>query len=234
MKTLQEQVLEANLALVRHGLVLGTWGNASAIDRARGIVVIKPSGVPYESMRAEQMVAVDLDGKIVDGSLRPSSDAPTHLALYQAFGDIGGVTHTHSHYATCWAQACRPIPCLGTTHADYFYGEVPVTDVLTPGEIEDHYERNTGSAIVRRFAKLDPLQYPGALVANHGPFTWGATLELAVENAVVLEEVARMALHTLTIAPGQPAIGQRLLDKHFLRKHGSDAYYGQPTIPPKA
>jgi L-ribulose-5-phosphate 4-epimerase len=227
LKALQEQVLEANLALVREGLVLGTWGNASGIDRERGVVVIKPSGVPYDGMRAEQMVALDLDGRVLEGSLRPSSDTATHLALYKAFPGIGGVVHTHSHYATCWAQACQSIPCLGTTHADYFYGEVPITEALTESEIAQEYERNTGEVIVRRFAYLDPLHFPGVLVASHAPFTWGATPDKAVESAVVVEEIARMALHTLAITPGQRPISQALLDKHFLRKHGTAAYYGQ-------
>ncbi|MBI5092270.1 MAG: class II aldolase/adducin family protein [Candidatus Hydrogenedentes bacterium] len=177
--------------------------------------------------------AVDLeDGKVAQGALRPSSDTATHLALYKAFPGIGAVTHTHSHYATCWAQACRAIPCLGTTHADHFYGDVPVTEPLSSAEIAEHYERNTGEVIVRRFAKLDPLHYPGVLVANHAPFTWGETIEKAVENAAVLEEIARMALHTLMISPNQSAIGQTLLDKHFLRKHGTGAYYGQSTEKP--
>jgi len=227
IKALQEQVLEANLALVREGLVLGTWGNASGIDREEGVVVIKPSGVPYDGMRADQMVVVDLDGAVAEGGLRPSSDTATHLALYKAFPHIGGVVHTHSHYATCWAQACRPIPCFGTTHADYFYGEVPVTDELTAEEIAEQYEHNTGLVIVRRFESLDAMQYPGVLVASHAPFTWGKTPDKAVENAVVLEEIARMALDTLAISPGQPPIRQALLDKHFLRKHGAAAYYGQ-------
>ncbi len=227
LEGLKEEVLEANLALVRHGLVLGTWGNASAIDRERGLVVIKPSGVPYDGMTADQMVVVDLDGKRVEGKLNPSSDTPTHVVLFREFPEIGGVVHTHSHHATCWAQASRGIPCFGTTHADYFYGEVPVTDVLTEAEVAGGYEHNTGQVIVRRFEGLDPMLLPGVLVAQHAPFTWGATVGKAVENAVVLEEIARMALHTLQLSPRHTPIAGYLLDKHFLRKHGTGAYYGQ-------
>ncbi|MBI4557173.1 MAG: L-ribulose-5-phosphate 4-epimerase AraD [Candidatus Hydrogenedentes bacterium] len=227
MDALKQAVLNANRDLVRCGLVLGTWGNASAVNRQAGVMVIKPSGVAYDSMTADQMVAVDFEGRVVGGSLRPSSDTPTHLALYAAFPEIGGIVHTHSHFATCWAQACRPIPCLGTTHADYFYGEIPVTDSLMQDEVESDYERNTGEVIVRRFEGIDPLRQPAVLVANHGPFTWGATVEAAVECAVILEEVARLALHSLRLAPNQLPIPQYLLDKHFLRKHGERAYYGQ-------
>ena len=227
LRKLQEEVLEANLALVREGLVLGTWGNASGIDRDRGIVVIKPSGVPYDGMRADQMVALRLDGSPLQEALRPSSDTATHLALYKAFPEVGGIVHTHSHFATCWAQACKPVPCFGTTHADYFYGEVPVTEALANDEIKENYEHNTGLVIVRRFEGLNPLHFPGVLVASHAPFTWGKTVMKAVENAVVLEEIARMALHTLALNPALPPIGPTLLDKHFLRKHGADAYYGQ-------
>jgi len=227
LESLKEQVCAANLELVRRGLVLSTWGNASAIDRERNLVVIKPSGVPYESMRPEHMVVVDLEGKPVEGELRPSSDTLTHVILYNAFSGIRAVVHTHSHYATCWAQARRPIACFGTTHADYFHGAVLVTDELTPTEIENDYERNTGLAITRCFARRDPMSCPVVLVASHAPFAWGATLDEAVENAVVLEEIAKMALHTLSIGPLTPAIDQPLLDKHFLRKHGAMAYYGQ-------
>jgi L-ribulose-5-phosphate 4-epimerase len=227
LELLKEQVCAANLELVRRGLVMCTWGNASAIDRARRLVVIKPSGVPYESMRPELMVVVDLDGNIVEADLRPSSDTETHLVLYKAFDGIGAIAHTHSHYATCWAQARRPIPCFGTTHADYFCGGVPVTDEMSPEEIEKDYERNTGHVITRCFEHRDPMACPAVLVSSHAPFTWGATLEEAVENAVVLEEVARMALHTLALEPLTPAIDSPLLDKHFLRKHGPGAYYGQ-------
>jgi L-ribulose-5-phosphate 4-epimerase len=227
LKKLKSEVCAVNLALVREGLVIQTWGNASGIDRERGLVVIKPSGVSYDTMRPEHMVVVDLDGRVVEGELRPSVDTPTHLALYQAFPGIGGVVHTHSHYATCWAQARRPIPCFGTTHADYFYGEVPLTDALTEAEVADEYEANIGAVIVRRYADLDPMAYPGVLAAGHGPFTWGATAGKALENAVVLESLAKMALHTLSIAPGAAPLEDYLLDKHFLRKHGHGAYYGQ-------
>lgn len=227
LERLKEEVIEANLALVSAGLVFGTWGNASGIDRECGLVVIKPSGIAYEELRVDQMVVVDLEERVVEGGLRPSSDTPTHVALYKAFAGIGAVAHTHSHYATCWAQARRAIPCLGTTHADYFHGEVPVTDALTLEEIVRNYERHTGEVIVRRFSAIDPLHCPAVLVASHGPFAWGETPARAVENAAVLEEVARMALHTLWLEPDSPAIARELLDKHFLRKHGASAYYGQ-------
>ena len=227
LEALKQEVLEANLALVENGLVLGTWGNASAIDREQGLVVIKPSGVSYDGMRADQMVVVDLDGNRVEGDLNPSSDTPTHVVLFREFPEIGGVVHTHSHYATCWAQASRGIPCFGTTHADYFYGEVPVTATMSEAEVAGGYEHNTGQVIVRRFEGLDPMQFPGVLVAQHAPFAWGKTAAKAVDNAVVLEEVARMALHTLQLSPQQPPIADYLLDKHFLRKHGAKAYYGQ-------
>lgn len=224
---MKQTVLKANLELVRQGLVLLTWGNASAIDRARGLVVIKPSGVAYDVMRAEDMVVIDLDGGVIEGAHRPSVDAPTHLALYAAFPEIGGVVHTHSHYATCWAQAALPIPCFGTTHADLAYGDVPVTDTLTADEVADQYERHIGEVIVRRYRGLDPMHYPAVLAANHGPFAWGRTVSDAVQTAVALEEVARMAFHTRLLAPGQAPIPPYLLDKHFLRKHGPGAYYGQ-------
>lgn len=224
---LKADVLAANLALVRGGLVLMTWGNASAIDRASGHVVIKPSGVGYDEMKAEDMVVIDLEGNKVEGTLNPSVDTPTHLALYLAFPKIGGVVHTHSHYATCWAQACRPIPCFGTTHADYFHGDVPVTDTMTLKEVREDYEANIGEVIIRCFRDRDPLSCPAVLVANHAPFTWGKDVAKAVENAFVLEESARMALHTVALSPTQPAIEDHLLDRHFLRKHGSNAYYGQ-------
>ena len=230
VESLKVAVCEANLALVRGGLVLMTWGNASGIDRERGLVVIKPSGVAYDAMRPEDMVVVDREGQVAEGACKPSVDTPSHLALYRAWPGIGGVVHTHSHYATCWAQACRPIPCLGTTHADFAYGEVPVTDSLSQAEVAEEYERHIGEVIVRRYAGLDPMQFPGVLAANHGPFAWGATVEKAVENALVLEEVARMALHTLMLAPEQGAIPEYLLDKHFLRKHGVGAYYGQNRV----
>ena len=224
---LKEQVCEANLDLQKHGLVIFTWGNVSGINRAGGIVAIKPSGVSYEALTPDKIVLVDLNGKVVEGDLRPSSDTPTHLELYRNFEGVGGVCHTHSTYATMWAQAEEGIPCFGTTHADHFYGPVPVTDPLTRDEIEGAYEQNTGMVIVRRFHDIDPLQMPAVLVASHGPFTWGKGPAQAVENAVVLEQVARMAFGTISINWRQNAIPQVLLDKHYLRKHGKNAYYGQ-------
>jgi L-ribulose-5-phosphate 4-epimerase len=224
---LREQVLEANLELVRRNLVLYTFGNASGISRDEGLVVIKPSGVPYEQMKPEHMVVSDLTGNIVEGTLRPSSDLPTHLVLYREFSEIGGVAHTHSEYATAWAQARKPIPCFGTTHADYFHGPVPVTSELTDEEIAGDYEKNTGHAIVRSLRQTSASATPGVLVANHGPFAWGADAGAAAHNAVILEALARMACFTLGInAAAQPA-GTALRDKHYLRKHGKDAYYGQ-------
>ena len=225
---LKRRVADANLRLVADGIVLLTWGNASAVDRARGVVVIKPSGVPYEAMGPEHMVTVSLEsGEPLEGSLRPSSDMPTHLVLYRAFPGIGGIVHTHSLHATAWAQSNRDLPALGTTHADYFYGPVPCTRPMTPQEIADAYEVNTGHVIVERFAGLDPLSMPAVLVASHAPFTWGTTIEKAVENALVLEYTARLAAETLALAPGAPEMPRALLDKHFLRKHGPGAYYGQ-------
>jgi len=225
---LREEVLEANLDLVRAGLVLYTFGNSSGISREEGLVVIKPSGVPYDEMKPEHLVVTDLDGRVVEGSLRPSSDLPTHLVLYQAFRTIGGVSHTHSDYATAWAQARQAIPCLGTTHADYFRGPIPVTDPMTDEEIRTAYEENTGRAIVRLFEQLDPAEVPGALVANHAPFTWGPTPAAASENAVILETVAKLAYFARQIHPAAAPASPVLHDKHFLRKHGSGAYYGQP------
>jgi len=227
LEQLKKQVCEANLALVREGLVIQTWGNASAIDRPSGKVVIKPSGVPYEKMKPEHLVVADLEGKIVEGGLKPSSDLPTHLVLYQAFPGIGGVAHTHSEYATSWAQARQPIPCFGTTHADYFYGPVPVTAVMKDSEIASEYEKNTGHAIVRAFEKVDYTAVPAVLVANHGPFAWGPDSATAAHNAAILEAVARMAYFTLTIHAGAEPVAGGLHDKHYLRKHGSNAYYGQ-------
>ena len=224
---LREQVLEANLELVRRGLVLYTFGNASGISRQDNLVVIKPSGVPYYAMKPEHLVVTDLEGKIVEGKLKPSSDLPTHLVLYKANAGIGGVAHTHSEYATAWAQACRPIPCFGTTHADSFYGPVPVTAVMSADEIATEYEKNTGHAIIRAFEKLDYSAIPGVLVANHGPFAWGPDPATAAHNATILEAVARTAFLTITINPSVGAIGRELHDKHFLRKHGKNAYYGQ-------
>jgi len=227
LKTLREEVLEANLELVRRGLVVYTFGNASGIDRDEGLVAIKPSGVPYEELKPEHMVVCDLEGKIVDTKLRPSSDLPTHLELYRQFPSIGGVAHTHSEFATAWAQAGTPIPCFGTTHADYFHGPVPVTECLKTAEIAGDYELETGKAICRAFAKLDPNSIPAVLVAGHAPFCWGPTASDAAHNAVILEYVARMALHTLSINAESRPIVRELHDKHFLRKHGRNAYYGQ-------
>jgi L-ribulose-5-phosphate 4-epimerase len=227
LERLREQVLEANLELVRRGLVLYTFGNASGISREEGLVVIKPSGVPYEQMKPEHLVVTDLEGRIVEGKLKPSSDLPTHLVLYQQFAAIGGVAHTHSEYATAWAQACRPIPCFGTTHADYFHGPVPVTSEMTAEEIAEAYEKNTGHAIVRSLEQTNPSATPGVLVANHGPFAWGEDAASAAHNAVILEAVARMAYLTLGINSAAQPVGSTLHDKHYLRKHGKDAYYGQ-------
>jgi L-ribulose-5-phosphate 4-epimerase len=227
LKTLREEVLESNLELVRRGLVLYTFGNVSGIDRKEGLVAIKPSGVPYEELKPEHIVISDLTGKIVDGTLRPSSDLPTHLELYRNFPTIGGVAHTHSEFATAWAQAETPIPCFGTTHADSFHGPIPVTERLTPAEIEGDYELETGTAICRTFAKLDPNAIPAVLVAGHAPFCWGPTSAEAAHNAVILEYVARMASHTLAINAESRPLARELHDKHFLRKHGRNAYYGQ-------
>jgi L-ribulose-5-phosphate 4-epimerase len=217
----------ANLALVEGGLVIGTWGNASGFDPDSGLVAIKPSGVPYADLTPEQLVVVDLDGRTIAGDLRPSSDLATHLELYRRFPGVRGVAHTHSTVATAYAQACRALPCFGTTHADHFYGTVPVTRDMTPDEIAADYELNTGRVIVETFADLQPLQIPAVLVAHHGPFTWGETPTAAAKNSVVLEAVAQMALHTCALAPDTPPVPGPLLDKHFLRKHGPGAYYGQ-------
>jgi len=228
LEELKRQVCDANLQLVHDGLVIQTWGNVSGLDRAQGLVVIKPSGVSYNAMRPEHMVVVQLGGgQIVEGTLKPSSDTATHLELYRAFAEIGGIVHTHSLYATAWAQAQREIPALGTTHADYFYGPVPCTRKMTPAEIESEYELNTGKVIVERFATLDPMQKPAVLVASHAPFVWGASVARAVENALVLEYVARLASETLVANPSAGPMQSELLDKHFLRKHGPGAYYGQ-------
>lgn len=227
LEELRAQVLKANLELVHRGLVLYTFGNASGIDRASGMVVIKPSGVPYDELRPEHMVVTDLDGKKVDTDLRPSSDLDTHLHLYRNFKDIGAVVHTHSEYATAWAQAGLPIPPLGTTHADYFYGPVPVTAELTDEAIGGEYVLNTGIAITERFKGIDPLAVPAVLVAGHAPFCWGRTPDDAAHNAVVLEAVARMAYTTITLNPRQKGVSQALLDRHYFRKHGASATYGQ-------
>jgi L-ribulose-5-phosphate 4-epimerase len=227
LKNLREEVLEANLELVRRGLVLYTFGNASGISREQGLVVIKPSGVPYATMKPEDLVVVDQQGNIVEGALRPSSDLPTHLVLYKAFPAIGGVAHTHSRAATSWAQARRAIPCFGTTHADYFHGPIPVTKSMKPAEIRTDYELNTGLAIVRCIGKRDPLHTPGVLVAAHAPFCWGATPAEAAHNAVIVEEIAALALQTLTANHKARPIEKALHEKHFFRKHGNTAYYGQ-------
>jgi L-ribulose-5-phosphate 4-epimerase len=227
LQRLREQVLEANLELVRRGLVLYTFGNASGISREDALVVIKPSGVPYKDMRPEHLVVTDLEGKIVDGHLRPSSDLPTHLVLYNKFPAIGGIAHTHSEYATAWAQARKPIPCFGTTHADYFHGEVPVTPEMSDSEIANDYEKHTGDVIVRALQSTDPLATPGILVANHGPFAWGPDVRSAAHNAAILESIARMAYFTLGINSAAQPVGNSLHDKHYLRKHGKNAYYGQ-------
>jgi L-ribulose-5-phosphate 4-epimerase len=227
LKILREEVLQANLELVRRGLVLFTFGNASGISREDGLVAIKPSGVEYETMKPEDLVVVDLDGKVVEGNLRPSSDLPTHLILYKSFPAIGGVAHTHSRAATSWAQAQRPIPCFGTTHADYFHGPVPVTKSLSAAAIRDDYELNTGFAIVRVIGKQDPLHVPGVLVAGHAPFCWGKTPADAAHNAVLVEEIATMALQTLAANPKARPLSKVLHEKHFFRKHGPSAYYGQ-------
>lgn len=227
LKTLREEVLDANLELVRRGLVLYTFGNASGIDRNEGLVAIKPSGVPYENLTAAHIVISDLEGNIVDGILRPSSDLPTHLELYRCFPGIGGVAHTHSEFATAWAQAEKPIPCFGTTHADSFHGPVPVTERLSAAQIAGDYELETGRAIHRAFENVDPNKIPAVLVAGHAPFCWGPTAASAAHNAVILEYVATMAYHTLLINAESSPLARELHDKHFLRKHGRDAYYGQ-------
>ncbi len=226
LEKLKEEVFRANLSLVENGLVIFTFGNVSAIDRNSGLMVIKPSGVSYDEMKPEDMVVTDLECNIVEGEKLPSTDAPTHAALYKCFPSTGGVVHTHSTYATAWAQAGKALPCLGTTHADYFYGAVPVTRKLKPEEISSGYEYNTGLAIAECFKDSDPMTVPAALVISHGPFVWGKYAGEAVHNAVILEEVARIAAITFSIAPAVP-VDRELLDKHFLRKHGKDAYYGQ-------
>lgn len=227
LETLKKTVLEANLALPRYGLVTFTWGNVSAIDRASGLIVIKPSGVSYDGMTVEDMVVIDLDGNIVEGKWKPSSDTPTHLVLYKAFPDCGGIVHTHSRWATSFAQAGVGIQPLGTTHGDYFYGEIPCTRCMTEAEISGEYEKETGNVIVETFAGKDPAAIPAVLVHSHGPFAWGRDAAEAVHNAVVLEEVAFMNLHAMQLNPGVAKMQQELLDKHYLRKHGRNAYYGQ-------
>jgi L-ribulose-5-phosphate 4-epimerase len=224
---LKERVWKSNLDLVKHGLVTHTFGNVSGMDREQDLVVIKPSGMAYEELMPDDLVVVDLNGNKVDGRLNPSSDTPSHLELYRAFPQISGITHTHSEYASMFAQANREIPCLGTTHADHFYGPVPVTRMMTDQEIAEDYEKNTGKVVVERFAGLDPLEMPGVLVVSHGVFTWGQSPEDSVLNGVILENIAKMAWGTLTLDPDLESIPKSLLDKHFRRKHGPDAYYGQ-------
>lgn len=227
LNELKKLVLEANLLLPKYGLVTFTWGNASGIDREHGLVVIKPSGVPYEGMQSDDMVVLDLNGKIVEGHYKPSSDAPTHIELYKAFSGIGGIVHTHSRWATTFAQAGRAISALGTTHADYFYGEIPCTRPMTSAEITGDYEAETGRVIVETFCRRDPMEIPAVVVHEHGPFTWGKDAAEAVYHAVVLEEVACMAFHSMQINPKNASMQPQLLDKHYLRKHGRNAYYGQ-------
>jgi L-ribulose-5-phosphate 4-epimerase len=231
LQILRQQVLDANLELVRRGLVLYTFGNASGIARDQGLVAIKPSGVPYDTMSWQDIVVTDMTGRVVEGKLRPSSDLATHIEIYTRFPDAGGVAHTHSEFATAWAQARRPIPCFGTTHADYFHGAVPVTGELTSEEIANDYEKNTGLAITRLFDGIATPGIPAVLVAGHAPFCWGATPAEAAHNAVILESVARMAYYTIEIAKEAAPLSRALHDKHFLRKHGSEAYYGQPGDP---
>lgn len=227
LKALKKKVLKANLELPRYGLVTFTWGNVSGIDREKGLVVIKPSGVEYDGMTVDDMVVIDLDGNVVEGKWKPSSDTDTHLALYKAFPNIGGIVHTHSRWATAWAQAGRGIPAYGTTHGDYFYGEIPCTRKMTPEEIAGAYELETGNVIVETFKDKSADDIPAVLVNSHGPFCWGTDPHNAVHNAVVLEELAFMAFHTEKINPAVGVMQQELLDKHYLRKHGKNAYYGQ-------
>ncbi|HTY63026.1 MAG TPA: L-ribulose-5-phosphate 4-epimerase AraD [Acidobacteriota bacterium] len=224
---LKKRVFQANMDLVRHGLVTRTWGNVSGIDRSKHCIVIKPSGVEYEAMTAQDMAVVDMDGNVVDGNLRPSSDLPTHIELYKAFPEIGGIAHTHSVYGTMFAQACREIPCLGTTHADHFNGPIPVTRILTEKEVGEGYERATGKIIIERFAGMDPMTTPGVLVAGHAPFVWGRNELDAFHNSLILERVAQMALGTFLLNPDIAALPLHIQAKHYQRKHGPHAYYGQ-------
>jgi L-ribulose-5-phosphate 4-epimerase len=226
LERLKQEVFQANLDLVAHGLVIFTWGNVSGIDRDQGLVVIKPSGVSYSDMKASDMVVTDLEGKVVEGNYKPSSDTPTHVWLFRNFPNIGGIVHTHSEWATSWAQAGRAIPALGTTHADYFHGEIPCTRRLTQKEVEENYELNTGKVIVETFSGIEPDHLPGVIVHNHGPFSWGTDPDNAVHNAVVMEQVAKMAHHTLQLN-ASPVFPGYIMDKHFMRKHGPNAYYGQ-------
>lgn len=227
LEKLKEEVLQANLLLPKVNLVTFTWGNVSGMDRESGLVVIKPSGVPYEGMTVEDMVVVDLEGKVVEGKWRPSSDTPTHVELYKAFPECGGIVHTHSRWATTFAQAGMDIPAMGTTHADYFYGAIPCTRKLTDGEIAGEYEKETGRVIIETFKDRNPADIPGVIVHSHGPFAWGTDAMNAVHNAVVMEEIAFMDWHAMVLNPGQEAMQQSLLNKHYFRKHGKNAYYGQ-------
>ncbi|HZK71377.1 MAG TPA: L-ribulose-5-phosphate 4-epimerase [Clostridia bacterium] len=227
LRELKQAVLEANLELSKRGLVTFTWGNVSGIDRTNNLIVIKPSGVAYDELKLEDLVVLDLEGNQIEGKLKPSSDTPTHLVIYRNFKEVGGIVHTHSRWATIWAQSGKGIPAFGTTHADYFYGEIPCTRKMTAEEIHGAYEEETGNVIVETFAGNNPIYVPGVLTNNHGPFTWGKDAQEAVHNAVVLEEVAMMAYNTCQLTSGIKAIDQTLLDKHFLRKHGANAYYGQ-------
>ena len=226
LSDLKEQVCKANLDLVSHGLVIFTWGNVSGIDREKGLIVIKPSGVSYDNMKPTDMVVVDMEGKVVDGKLKPSSDTPTHIELYKAFADIGGVAHTHSTYATAWAQAGKDIPIIGTTHADYFASDIPCTDDMTDKQVFGDYEKDTGTVIIDRFKGINPIHIPGVLVKNHGPFSWGKTPDYAVYNSKVMEEVAKMAFIAYSVNPSL-TMNKALVTKHFERKHGANAYYGQ-------
>ena len=227
LEELKQQVYEANMQLPRRGLVTYTWGNVSGIDREKGLFVIKPSGVEYDELTPAMLVVMDLNGNKVEGDLNPSSDTKTHLELYRAFPQLGGIVHTHSTHAVAFAQARRDLPAFGTTHADYFYGPVPCTRELTPGEIDEDYEKNTGKVIIETIGAGNPMEIPGVLVSEHAPFAWGKSADDAVHNAVVLEEVARMALMTLALSPNRAPVSDFLLDKHYLRKHGANAYYGQ-------
>lgn len=224
---LKKEVIQANKDLVRYGLVTLTWGNVSGIDRSKGLIVIKPSGVDYNKLTIKNLVVVDLNGKIVEGKKRPSSDTPTHIELYQAFPEIGGITHTHSKYATVFSQACKEIPCLGTTHADHFYGTIPLTRFLSKEEVEKEYEKNTGKIIAERFKELDPLTMPGVLVAGHAPFSFGKNAEESVRNGLILERVAEMALYTVRFNRDIKELPEYISEKHYKRKHGPHAYYGQ-------
>lgn len=227
LETLKQRVLEANLELPRRNLVTYTWGNVSGIDRGTNLIVIKPSGVDYETMTAEDMVVVDLEGRVVEGKWNPSSDTPTHVELYRAFSAVGGIVHTHSRWATIFAEAGREISVMGTTHADYFHGAIPCTRKLTDAEIQGEYEKETGQVIIEAFRQTDPMAIPAVLVNSHGPFTWGKDAKEAVHNAVVLEEIAFMNWHAIALNPAQSAVQQALLDRHYFRKHGKNAYYGQ-------